>query len=852
MVLPAELRVVQLLPASSEERCDVPVIAGGNRKDLQPHRASRRSAPSIRLTVVRPSRAEPNDVTDLPAAREGLTGAEAAAEKAAGDTSLFSEVLLKKLRERIFAVKNLREREKTYRLIVENTTDAVVETDQTGTIRSINPSFTAVFGHAAGELVGSGMNAILTRKSTLVFRRNLQAHLCLPPREGEREPTRIPSLVGRRADGTSLQLDMLIVSFEKDKQSTIVLIMRDVTEQAAMAEELQASKDSYWALSETTTDAILQISESFQIIFANTAIEQIFGHTRADLLRKSFSCLFPAPVYQRYLETFRKYFLIDETHRKATNLRNTLEILGTRSDGGIVPLEISFGNSKSVRGQRTLTCIVRDITQRKQTERRLRFLAYHDKLTTLGNRDLFGVSLHDFLANAARSPDICGALLFLDLDGFKKVNDTLGHEAGDAILLESARRLSNFLRESDQVYRMSGESMVPDGAFMEELFRFGGDEFVILLTNLRRSTDAAIVAQKIIDSIRRPFDVSSFGSIGKISLGVSVGIALIPKDGLDAKSLISSADVAMYRAKELGNRFRFFAREMNEEATTRLLMENEIRIALEQGGVRVHYQPLVDATGTIMGLEALARLSRPKEGLINPAEFIPTAEESGLIVPLGDRVLEIACRDLKTWNDSGYPHLYVSVNFSARQFRQDDFVDKITSTIRRTGVDSANVKVEVTESVIMTDPDVTAAKLEALRERNPGIRFAVDDFGTGYSSLSCLTNFPIDVLKIDRSFVEGFPKKRQSRIIDAIITLAHSLKMETIAEGIETREQLAYLVSRKCSYFQGFFFSKPVEASRVPSLLSTLSDVPPAADREKYTIPRPSMEPTLPRRGDVR
>lgn len=812
----------------------MPVTAGGdNRKDLQPHRAPRRSAPSVRSAPVHhhPPRAEPNDVTDRAAVLEGSTGTEASADKATGDTSLFNEVLLRKLRERIFAIRNLREREKTYRLIVENTTDAVVEIDRAGRIRSINPSGTAVFGQGAGELVGSGMSAILTRESALIFRKSLQAHLGIPPREGAREPTRIPSLVGRRAEGTALHLDVLIVSFEKDRRSTIVLIVRDVTERATMAEELQASRDSYWALSETTTDAILQISESFRIIFANTAVEQIFGHKRADLLRKGFDCLFPAPVYQRYVGTFRKYFLIDETHRKATNLRNTLEILGTRSDGGIVPLEISFGNSKSVRGQRTLTCIVRDITQRKQTERRLRFLAYHDKLTALGNRDLFGESLHEFLASAARSSDTRGALLFLDLDGFKKVNDTLGHEAGDAILLESARRLRNFLRESDQVYRVSEESMVPDGAFMEELFRFGGDEFVILLTNIRRSTDAAIVSQKIIDAIRRPFDVSGFGSIGKINLGVSVGIALIPQDGLDAKSLISSADVAMYRAKELGNRYRFFAREMNEEATTRLMMENEIRVALEQGRVRVHYQPLVDATGRIMGLEALARLVHPEKGLISPAEFIPTAEESGLIVPLGDRVLEIACRDLKTWNDAGYPHLSISVNFSARQVRQDEFVDKITSVIRRTGVDSANVKVEVTESVIMTDPEVTAARLEALRERNPGICFAIDDFGTGYSSLSYLTNFPIDVLKIDRSFVEGFPKRRQSRIIDAIITLAHSLKMETIAEGIETKEQLEYLVAKRCGYFQGFYFSRPVDAERVPSLLSALSNAAPAADR---------------------
>jgi predicted signal transduction protein with EAL and GGDEF domain len=472
---------------------------------------------------------------------------------------------------------------------------------------------------------------------------------------------------------------------------------------------------------------------------------------------------------------FKKYFVIDDADRKASQLENTIEVLGQNKNSDIVPLEISFGNSKSVQGERLVTCIIRDISQRKITERKLKYLVYHDKLTDLGNRDLFYITLEQFISHVKRYQDTIGAVLFLDLDGFKKVNDTLGHNIGDILLCSCARRLSSCLRESDHVYRFSAELDTNHGGH-EDLFRFGGDEFVILLTHLEKPTDAAVVAQKIIDTIRRPYRVEGVDPSTKTNIGVSVGIALIPQNGLDAMQLIKHADMAMYKA-----------------------------------GVN----------GFIEGVEALLRWHDRKRGFISPVDFIPVAEETGLILPLGDWVFETACQQLKTWNTEGFEDLYVSINLSVKQFSQEHIVDKLSRVITGTGIKSKNLKIEITESSIMPDPNEARMKMEELKKRHPGIRIAIDDFGTGYSSLSYLSDLPVDILKIDQSFVINMSKKGNAKIINTIITLGNSLFMDVIAEGVETKNQLEYLISKSCKSFQGFYFGKPVSATALTQLLKT-------------------------------
>jgi len=704
--------------------------------------------------------------------------------------------------------------------IFEHTWHAVFALNSRGVITYTNPAFTEIFGYTSEEVLNKEFITLIDGDFKKIVQKKLEnySRQSINP---EATPTtrEILSLTGLHQSGSLLNIDLSFLPKQQNGQNNIIAFARDLTSHDRLFRELKASRDSYWALSETTSDAILQINQDFTIQFANTAIKSIFGYSNKELRGKGFDLLFPPSIYKRYNATFHKYFIIDDQHRKAKRLANTIEILGQTRKGEIIPLEISVGNSRSVAGSRVLTCIVRDITERKKTERKLRYLAYHDKLTDLGNRDFFNISLDHFLAQVKRSEDTMGALLFLDLDGFKKVNDTLGHNIGDMILTECARRLSNCLRESDIVYRFSDDDNYP-AKTKEDLFRFGGDEFVILLTNIKKTTDAAIVAQKIIDSVKRPYFVKEYKTISKINLGVSVGIALIPDNGDDPASLISSADVAMYKAKELGNRYMYFTQEMNKRATERLLIENGIRNALENSTLELHYQPLVNIDGKIKGIEALIRWPHPEMGYIPPKEFIPIAEETGLIIPLGDWVFETACRQLKKWHNAGFIDIDMSINFSFQQLNQEKIIEKLIGIIDKTGINPANLKIEITESSIMKNPAAARAIIEKVKNNKTGVRIAIDDFGTGYSSLSHLSQLPVDIIKIDRSFVTNLNNPTNEKIINTIIALAHSMDIELVAEGVETQAQFEYLSSKKCHTFQGYYFSKAVAAEQMLPLLT--------------------------------
>ncbi len=704
--------------------------------------------------------------------------------------------------------------------IFEHTWHAVLALNSRGAITYTNSAFTEIFGYTFEEVLNKKFITLIVGDSKKMFQKKLEncngqrisPKATLPARE-------TLSITALHQRGGLLNIELSFLPKQQNEQNNIIAFARDLTLHKRLFRELKASRDSYWALSETTSDAILQINQDFTIQFANTAIKSVFGYSSEELKGKGFDLLFPPSIYKRHNATFQKYFIIDDQHRKAKSLTNTLEILGKTRKGEIIPLEISFGNSRSVAGSRVLTCIVRDITERKKTERKLKYLAYHDRLTDLGNRDFFNISLDNFLSLVKRSENIMGALFFLDLDGFKKVNDTLGHNIGDMILMECARRLSNCLRESDIVYRFSDDVNSP-ARTKEDLFRFGGDEFVILLTNLQKSTDAAVVAQKIIDSVKRSYFVKEHKTISKINLGVSIGIAMIPANGQDPTSLISSADVAMYKAKELGNRYMYFNQEMNRRATERLLIENGIRNALEDNTFKLHYQALVANDGTIKGIEALIRWPHPERGYIPPKEFIPIAEETGLIIPLGDWVFETACRQLKKWHDHGFTDIDMSINLSLRQFNQAKIIEKLIKIIDKTGINPAKLKIEITESSIMKNPAEARTIMEELKKNKAGIRIAIDDFGTGYSSLSYLSQFPVDIIKIDRSFVMNLHNPTNEKIINTIIALAHSMALELVAEGVETQTQFEYLSSKKCHTFQGYYFGKAVAAEQMSPMLT--------------------------------
>jgi PAS domain S-box-containing protein len=707
-----------------------------------------------------------------------------------------------------------------FRLIADHTTDAALRLDGKGVIRFANAAVKGIFGYKPEEILGKSISRLLTKNAIQLFEQKLKSLLRGSTAGSDGGSSRETiGLQGLHQDGRHFPAELFLVAYREEERQEALVLVKDRTYQDMVAQELKAVRNSYWALSETVMDPILQITEDFRILFANTAVRTVFGYTAKELVNKDLSLLFPPSLHKRYMQLIRKYFVIDDPDRKASKLDSTLEALGQTKFNEVVNLEISFGNSRSVSGERLLTCIVRDISLRKKTERKLKYLAYHDKLTNLGNRDLFYITLEQFLSHVKRYNEAIGALLFLDLDGFKKVNDSLGHGMGDKILCECASRLSSCLRESDHVYRFT-EELEQLQASHEDLFRFGGDEFVILLPHLRRTTDAAVVAQKIIENLRQPFVVEGSESAEKVTIGVSVGIALIPEDGLEAMELIRSADVAMYKAKEKRNSYMFFTRELNRQATERLFLENGLRKAVESQAMELFYQPIVRADGTIEGAEALLRWRTREKGFVSPGIFIPVAEETGVILPLGDWVFERACRQLKEWNEGGHSDLYVSINLSVKQFNQEHIIRKLGSIIRRSGVEPRNLKIEVTESSIMHHPNEARAKMEELKEKYPGVRIAIDDFGTGYSSLSYLSEFPVDILKIDQHFVINLEKRTNNRIINTIITLGQSLNLEVVAEGVETERQLEYLMSRDCRTFQGFYFGKPVPAAEMTRMLS--------------------------------
>jgi diguanylate cyclase (GGDEF)-like protein/PAS domain S-box-containing protein len=435
--------------------------------------------------------------------------------------------------------------------------------------------------------------------------------------------------------------------------------------------------------------------------------------------------------------------------------------------------------------------------QRKVAEDQLRFIATHDSLTDLPNRSLFNERLRHALHQGTRySRGI--AVMFIDMDRFKVVNDSLGHSAGDRLLQDSANRLAECLRESDTVARL------------------GGDEFVVMIENFTAPKDAIAVAQKVLVSLARPFFVDG----QEFLMSASIGISTFPDDGKDAETLLKNADIAMYRAKDQGrNNYQFYSAQMNKHTFERLAMESSLRRAVERNEFLLHYQPKLDLrTGAIAGVEALVRWQHPDWGMVSPAQFIPLAEETGLIVQIGEWVLKAACEQNKRWRDQGIPPLRVAVNLSARQFAQKTLLSDIAKTIAQSGLTPDCLELEITESLVMTNPEHATETLQKLKAM--GISLSIDDFGTGYSSLAYLKRFPIDCVKIDRSFIKDIPTEADDMAITkGVIALGHSLRLKVVAEGVETVEQQDFLRSNSCDEMQGYLFSKPLPAEEMTALL---------------------------------
>jgi len=528
-------------------------------------------------------------------------------------------------------------------------------------------------------------------------------------------------------------------------------------------------------------EAIVITDINNNIIQINKAFTEITGYSSDEAVGKNPRILKSGKHDQDF------YRAMWETLLKTGSWQG--EVMDRRKSGEIYPKWLSINVVRDDHGDiSNYIALFSDITERKASYDRIQHLAHFDALTDLPNRSLLNDHLDMAIAIAKRSQTQL-AILFLDLDRFKIVNDSLGHHAGDSLLQIVSGRLNECVRETDTVARL------------------GGDEFVILLSSIREPNDAARVAQKVIDTIGLPFILGE----NEVNIGTSIGIGIYPDNGEDAPALLKNADAAMYHAKESGrNNFQFFSSVMNEKAFERLALENDLRRALKREEFFLQYQPQIDVqTGQIVGVEALIRWQHPERGLVPPFNFILLAEKCGLIVPIGEWVIRTACVQNLAWQKQGLPPLLTAVNISAQQFQQKHFKESLVQILADTGLAPHLLELEITESAIMENADSMLESLHSLKKL--GVQLSIDDFGTGYSSLSYLKHFPIDKLKIDRSFVQDITEdSKDNAIIKTIINLGHNLKLKVIAEGVETAEQLDTLRKLLCDEIQGYYFSRPL------------------------------------------
>ncbi|MEG4863663.1 MULTISPECIES: EAL domain-containing protein [Microcoleaceae] len=573
-----------------------------------------------------------------------------------------------------------------------------------------------------------------------------------------------------------------------------VFSFRDVTERLQSEEKLRKSEERFHLLTRATNDAVWDFNLSKNEYWLSEEFEKVFGYKLNDTQTIDFD-LWWQNIHPEERERVMSSF--NETMKSDAEFWSE-EYSFHRADGGYVFVLdrgyiIRNESGKAVRAIGTMM----DITQRKQAEEIIRYQAVYDQLTGLPNRILFNERLTAALRQAKKNKKML-AVMFLDLDRFKKINDTLGHAAGDRLLESFAGRISDTLRSTDTVAR------------------WGGDEFTVLLPDLNCLEDAVKTAQRIIDYLKPPFKLEE----QPFHVSSSIGIAVYPNDGEDAETLVKNADAALYRAKDMGrNNYQLYTSTINPQGSQLLTLENRLHEALAQGEFEVFYQPKVNiTTWKIQGMEALLRWHHPELGLVSPATFIPMAEDNGLIVAIGEWVLQTACTQNKAWQDALQPDLRVAVNFSARQFQQFNLVEMVTNCLKKTGLEPKYLELEITESTAMQDVDYTTKVLRELQ--NMGVQIVLDDFGTGYCSLSYLTKFPLNILKIDKSFINGLTTDPSERAIaNAVATLGRDLNLSVVAEGVETKEQLDCLRSLHCQEIQGHYFSKALSAGDASKLL---------------------------------
>ena len=591
------------------------------------------------------------------------------------------------------------------------------------------------------------------------------------------------------ADGRTVWLrNMISVVAGEGGRPTLYGYLFDISEEKRAEEQLRLAGEVF----QGSGEAIVITDSELRIVSVNPAFTTITGYSVQEAVgQKLYSLSTGVRSQERDGEIWERVW--QQGHWQG-------EVWDRRQNGDVYPKWVSVSVVRDING-RPLNYIeiFSDVSERKAREETVRHLAHHDFLTDLPNRVLLNDRIAQAISHAGRTRTQV-AVMFLDLDRFKTVNDSLGHSVGDKLLQEVARRLRGGTRGSDTVSRQ------------------GGDEFVVVMPDVTDAADVARAAQKLLDAVSEVYSIDGHELITTPSIGISV----YPHDGRDVETLLKNADAAMYHAKESGrNNYQFFTQDMNTRALERLSLERSLRRAIERGELRLHYQPQYHVrTGRIVGVEALTRWEHPDLGLLPPARFMPFAEETGLVVPLSEWVLREACNQNRAWQNQGLAAIRVAVNISALQFRYAGFAKLVQKALAESGLEARWLELEMTESVIMHDAERVIESLEQLK--GLGVELAIDDFGTGYSSLSYLKRFPIDRLKIDQSFVRDITSDRDdAAITGAIIGLTRNLGLQTIAEGVETLEQLRFLERHGCDEVQGFLFSKPLTPQECAVVMRT-------------------------------